>query len=93
MNITAYLYFLALDQLERSHYHKLLTKPIRTNEMKFLIAALSITQAFAFSVIGANTRPISTQLHAAADYVPKEGEGKINLLVGSIYRMSSHLYR
>ncbi|GAX21812.1 hypothetical protein FisN_30Hh011 [Fistulifera solaris] len=49
--------------------------------MKFLIAALSISQAFAFSVMGVNTRPISTQLHAAADYVPKEGEGKINLLI------------
>jgi hypothetical protein len=74
-------------------YHTLLIKPIiRTNKMKFLIAALSISQAFAFSVIGANSRPISTQLHAAADYVPKEGEGKINLLVGIIYRLPSPLY-
>ena len=49
--------------------------------MKFIFAALFIAQASAFSPLALPGK-VQTQLHAEkAEYVPLEGEGKINLKV------------
>lgn len=47
--------------------------------MKFLVSAIVITQAVAFSVVGPQSRSSSKMF--AAEYAPLEGEGKINLKV------------
>lgn len=51
--------------------------------MKYIIAALILTQAVAFTFVNQPSMP--TALSAAAPYVPLEGEGKINLQVSQAY--------
>jgi hypothetical protein len=51
--------------------------------MKYIVAALILSQAAAFTFVSQPRMP--TAMSAAEPYVPLEGEGKINLKVSQAY--------
>lgn len=53
--------------------------------MKYLVAALFLAQAAAFTTVAPSAR---ASTHLAAEYEKKEGEGKINLMVIELSRCS-----
>ena len=53
--------------------------------MKYLVAALFLAQAAAFTTLAPSAR---ASTHLAAEYEKKEGEGKINLMVSELSRRS-----
>lgn len=56
--------------------------------MKYLVAALVLAQAAAFTTVAPSAR---TTTHLAAEYEKKEGEGKINLSVRELHGASTSI--
>jgi hypothetical protein len=70
------------------HKRKIVKKILSFCIMKYLVAALILSQAAAFTVVGKARAP--TQL--MAEYTPMEGEGKINLKVRRRYWLRTFQY-